>query len=50
MTWLSTWAQNGIPNYAIHATEQAAKNHADHKRDGGMQAVHFWASERDEAS
>ena len=48
--WLSSWAQNGIPNYAIHATEQAAKNHADHKRANGMQAVHFWASERDEAS
>lgn len=48
MTWLSTWAQNGIPNYAEHATEQAAKNHADSKRAHGMQAVHFWASERDE--
>lgn len=42
MTWMSTWCANGLPEYAVHSTEQAAKNHADSKKLSGMQAVHFW--------
>lgn len=29
MTWFTTWPSNGRPQYAEHATEQAAANHAD---------------------
>ena len=28
MTWISTWPRYGIPQYAVHDTEQAAEAHA----------------------
>lgn len=40
MTWLSTWIHDGCPQFAQHASEQGAEEHA--KVKGG---VAFWSSD-----
>ena len=39
MTWFTTWPHNGRPQYAEHATEQAAANHAEQIIRTGAAAV-----------
>ena len=50
MTWLSTWREHNRPQYAAHATESAAAEHAKTKRAGGCEATHFWSEASEESA
>lgn len=51
MTWLSTWPLNNCPQFAEHATEQAAAEHAKQMwAQGHREAIHFWSTDSEEAS
>ena len=50
MTWLSTWSKHNITHYAEHASETAAKGHAEQMHRSGLQATWFWMSDEEESA
>lgn len=45
MSWLTTWPEQGIPQYAAHATERQAEAHACEVVKSGRASVAtaFWS-------
>lgn len=47
MTWLTTWPHDGAPQYATHATERAAADHAAEvvRSKVAPHATYFWGGD-----
>jgi hypothetical protein len=49
--WLTTWPLHNVPQFAEHATESDAREHAKQLRlNGHREATHVWSTVSEESA